>query len=287
VSVVNKIIFIEGNARSVDYIFYTKLLKAQNVSLTVHPIGGKREAGAYRQAYQDIRKIPPTSTFILLDRDLDVLPSDKGQLIDSGNRLYRTGRTCVESYFIDPDLMLRYLHEQQKKVVTAEFIEQSLNTSVAALVPYQAVRWSLQHLRMLFRQEALELGFIKRLHDAVNFPNRLTDDDGAVPTQLDDLKFLHTQSYQLIDRFPKVTTLLTQDTFNQKFDETLALFQQQHFITSRGYLWWFHGKDLMSYWRKQLETHRLDTGGYQKWAADQVALERFADLKELDAILKQ
>lgn len=232
----NKVIFCEGEEKSIDALFLNKYIVTVG---TIKPIGTKNNITGFLKGYATAVK---TTNYVLLrDRDFDFQPDEtKQQLIkvDEHKNIFATYRASIESYFIDAQLLHKYLTwlrntpdyktKQAIDIPTVADIQTTIINSAKKIQYYQAVRWALARLKA---------------ENKFFFEIKLVKEDGKMPKQF-DLTYCKTQANKLIDDFQRKTEKLSKDDLNTYIEEFVQKFSSDNFYTQEQYLVWFHGKDL-------------------------------------------
>jgi hypothetical protein len=279
-----RIVFCEGIDKGSDVLLLARLLKPEPAGafrLLIHPMGGKDAARRYVQGYARGNR----NWVVFRDRDLDLQPDEAGRLrvFDHPERkieqVYLTGLSCLESYFLNPDLVMEYLKKFSPvgDLPSAATLADTFRASITEIADYQAVRWALQELRQSLHVDARENRLI-RTPGLFDLPNRLTEKDGEIPDPL-RIEDLTATAHQLIDDFSH----LSQQVQNADFDQLLGRFRDQFktddLLTSTCRLW-FHGKDTLVHWLRKLSDYSISYKGYTEWAATKIDAEDFPDLIE-------
>lgn len=282
-----RIVFCEGSEGSPDIVFLTRLLKPEpanaNFRIQLKPLGGKGAAGNFARGYG--LAAGNQNWIVLTDRDLDKVP-DNGNLQRWNEKHFITGLSSIESYFLEPVLLqehCRLMYRDNATIPTVEHLSRALQEAVRELVDYQSVRWGLQTIRADLLNRASTARLI-RTAGHFDLPNRLTDSDGELPTQLERLACVqqakqHVKSFTQMVRGVRITAL---ETTIKRFART---FRQSEFIIA--YKQWFHGKDVMTHWFQVLRridsTLQISPKNYVRWAAqhqtiDNNFLQNYPDL---------
>ena len=264
----NRVIICEGERESPDIIFYSRIFikreaytGKEGYRIQLIPAGGKHGIASYARGYAQ-----QGNYVVVRDRDLDAQPDSTGGFIQwNAGKIMLTGRTCLESYFLSPELLWRYGQQHSLKL-TQEDCQTSLSIALRQLRDYQAMRWALQMLREVMKPVTEE-----------QIVNRLTKADGNLPN-LDEAHLIQQAESKIQSaqqRFSKVTVeaLFEQyEAFKQRFDG------DDFWNTEQPYRW-FHGKDVLVAWLRQHTN--VKHADYTNWAAYHITWENFADLKAL------
>lgn len=284
-----RIVFCEGGGGSADILLLRHLLLTSKPTdafqLIIEPLRGKSAVGSFVQGYSIATNNP--NWIVLRDRDLD-REHNHWQLQtfnpDQRERVFLTGLTCIESYFLDPILLIEYLNWRYSvqpppsELPSSNQVATMLTTTVNVLADYEALRWTLQSLRQSLHEEARKRHVVRTRGGVFDLPNRLTDEDGTIPQQL-DVSTLLSQAKLLVDDFRQITESISMDELNQRF---LAFQQQFRGLTENEHKLWFHGKDVLHHWLQNadLRLYQIRIESYVEWAAENINLEQFPDLIE-------
>lgn len=278
-----RIVFCEGHSESIDIRLYRRIFIANRLPdaryrIEIQPMGSKQAAKSFGQGYQAASRNP--NWLIVRDRDLDAPPADNGELVHWG-RIYLTGFTCLESYFLSPTLLYQFIQEYKIKFEgTEQDLQTSLNESIAQLSNYQAVRWSLQQVRRHL-QQATEQTRTYQTETYFDLPNRLSKEDGKLPASLDAYACLK-EAEAIITQFMQGVIVVTkQISLMAIFSEYQQQFQSEGFRHAV-YRYWFHGKDVLRTWLRTIPN--LSYAHYCQWAADHLEWHKFPDLAALQRI---
>lgn len=280
----NRIIFCEGKAGSIDAIFWARVLvdaRHQNARYRceIRPMGGKQAARNFAAGYTEATG--NTNWLVLRDRDLDA--ESDGSVIRWGRQTLLTGLTCIESYFLLPDLLEQFLdaHNLAAQQTHTDHT-QTLRDTLVALRDYQAARWALQTVRRQLAEQA-EAQRLIRTAGVFDLPNRLTDADGKVPRQL-DLVSCRNQAESLCKRFWETVQQVDVARLHERIEAYRASFDGEPFFAG-DFRHWFHGKDVLHYWLSMYRNENVGFDAYCKWAACNLDWQtHFADLSEIQRL---
>ncbi len=280
----NRIVFCEGEAGSPDISFWTRILinpqnrQANSFRILIKPMGGKQAAKNFARGYE--LATSNDNWLILRDRDLDAEIDQGSNIAKWGDKVILTGYTCIESYFLEPELMEQYLSESNL------LGQQSISSHRGSLLEvlqeirdYQAVRWALQKVRLHLLKDARERNLI-RTAGQFDLPNRLTQEDGRLPPDL-TIEGCMNKAIQFIQDFQTVFEPINIDDFRTEVEAFRERFDGEAFWEN-GFKQWFHGKDILKFWLQ-----RYNNVGYKeycRWAANRVDWMRFQDLLEIQRI---
>jgi len=266
----NRVIVCEGNENSPDKILYSRMFinpepftPKWHYGIRLIPAGGKQGIASYARGYAR-----DGNYVVVRDRDLDAQPQQGGGLIQWNNgKLILTGRTCLESYFLSPELLWRY-GQLRSLNLALEDCQPSLNDALHEVRDYQAMRWALQMLREM----------LKPINEE-SLGNRLTKADGDLPNLAED--FLKQQAQSKIETAQETSRKASVEALFEQYEAFKQRFDGDDFWNTEQPYDWFHGKDVLTAWlRRHANVNHAD---YTKWAAYHVAWENFADLKALQA----
>jgi hypothetical protein len=209
------------------------------------------------------------------DRDFDAEPPDTPQLIrllPATKPIWMSYRACIESYFIDSQLLHDYWTESAVGPAwghgappTVEVIEEHILRSARELAEYQAIRWALAKLKPGTRWPEVETTW--------------TEGSGHLPTSL-AYDICLTEARKLVDGFVSQASNVSLAELDDKATAYRDRFKSEDFYSRREYLAWYHGKDLLAYLTKHL-TPSFPSRHYSSWAASHVDFGRHPDLRQL------
>lgn len=272
---------------SPDHLLYNRIIREQFAGeLTIKPFGGVRGLTQFVQGYlsgYEKGKEPPHLVIRdrdFLDQDVDnyQLSSDVQLLkVHRNEPIYAVHRTCIENYFLDANLLHKYLkprtQSQTGKTLTLENMAHLIEQSGVEISDYQAVRWALAKLQP-------QGGW-------PNIPHSLGRkfSSGALPASLDyadclrEAASLQAAFAQSTD---KIATTDLRRTANQFRDQFHAADLQTRLI-------WFHGKDWFTRLRMNINsfchqhgiTVKFEKKNFNEWAVTAVNAHDHPDLLEL------
>ena len=273
-----RLVFCEGKPDSLDSRILNRALVGRSDVLIV-PSGGKRGLRAFIEGHLARYRGGPPSYVAFRDRDLDIEPTETGQLmqLEGSKPIFVSHRACVESYLLDEDLIDTYWSESSVASVWRhgpspgpDSIREWIAQAAKLIESYQAVRWALSALKPGIRWPQVRTTW--------------TDGSGKLPTSLaaDDCV---EQAGQLIDRFRGDTRPVSRDGFLTHLDNFAKRISSPAFWDQRDYLVWFHGKDLKAAMQK-MRPNSISLNHFCDWAADHLDLQRHTDLIQLRAKIK-
>jgi hypothetical protein len=195
-----------------------------------------------------------------------------------------TYRACLESYFIDAELLHYYWSQSatgpawkygsSPLIATFEMI---IEQSARKLAEYQAVRWALAKLKPDSRWPAIKSTWRK---GSGHLPTSLAFDDCLA------------KAGHLVDNFHTKLNSVNKTRLKEEADNFRQRFAEDDFYTRRKFLVWFHGKDLLSQLFRELNLHlqaqglpsNISAKDYQNsdfGAAQNLNIDRHPDLQEL------
>jgi hypothetical protein len=281
----NRLVFCEGKPDGFDYLLWKRILIEEihpdvqdPLRIQIEPLGGKQAAKNYARGYT---RDKIDNWVIIRDRDLDEeftggtvpITWDKGTII-------LTGYTCLESYFLSPELLDRYL--DHKKIGISDGIANTLQDTLEELRDYQAVRWGLQKIRRIVRASGQALK-PQRRDGLFDLPNRLTEDDGTLPP---NLATCVEDGKKLCSDFNQLFMIVDPDQFHTFYLEYLNRFDGDSFWNNE-FKYWFHGKDVLKRWIHILkQRYKIDIGydAYCKWCLANMDWQQHPDLIEIQRI---
>jgi hypothetical protein len=280
----NRVIFCEGNANSPDIIFWKRILvdekhEQAKYRCEIKPMGGKQVAKNFALGYELATN--NQNWFILRDRDLDAPQLTPESTLVRWGKIILTGSTCIESYFVSAELIHNFLEINKladKQKITDH--HQALQDTLVELRDYQAVRWALQAIRTKVSDK------IQSHHDYAttgqfDFPNRLTKEDGKLPTNL-TLEACHEKASELCETFKSLSLAIDSKDLEQHIQDYVQQFQGDTFWLGE-FRRWFHGKDVLAYWLRQYKN--VNYKDYCIWASYNLDWKKhFPDLVEIQRI---
>jgi|688.fasta_scaffold181864_3 hypothetical protein len=295
-SVARKIIFCEGRQNSLDYRLLSRIVT--NISgdeCTIVPAGSKFTFSIFAQGYFFPDEVANQKHIIFRDRDFDVKPTSRIQLLQLGNRLggqsvALTHRSCIENYLLDANLIHDYWKTKYREKIEnptsrwgygdspgLEIIAAWIDASAKNLQFYQAVRWALGDLLSISAaREQLKTTW--------------TGNSGKLPESL-ELQYCHNQALDLINEFKCGVEVITPENFENSVAIYLEKFDTEEFWTQREYLIWFHGKDIQKEMHKQQQNYPplKKKGGddFFEWAIDHLDITQNPDFMELRSKIEQ
>jgi hypothetical protein len=277
----NRLVFCEGETNSPDVIFWSQILVKSRFSeakyrCQIIPMGGKQAAKNFAKGYSVGTN--ESNWLILRDRDLDI---ESNPSLIRREKIIFTGKTCIESYFISPNLMQNFL--ETEKLVEQQKIDDHnkvLQDVVQSLSHYQATRWALQDMRSLIANKSDEES-LSRSGGQFDLPNRWTKKDGTLPQHLNK-EGCEEEAVKLCRKFKNIFEQVNLDYLHQRIEHYVLKFDAEDFQREK-YLDWFHGKDVMSLWIQKYQNVGYDK--YCKWAAYNVDWQKqFVDLVEIQKV---
>jgi hypothetical protein len=256
-SVAARVVFCEGTAGGADVELLTRLLLG--LGCQIKPLGGKFGGTSFARDYA---QASGARWYFFRDRDFDAEPRADGGLIadERHEGVFLSGLPCLESYFLDAHLLARVLNMPEQ----AEELHERLIRAARDIAAYQAVRWALQACIQHVRDLDLRL------------PNRLTNEDGKLPTDL-SLDACRQEAQTLLERYQvRAAQVDTLPIFVRELDRYQALFHEEGFYDEGRYRLWFHGKDVLYRWLHGLKK----SDKYVEKALSLLKLDDFPDLME-------
>jgi len=270
-----RLVFCEGHSGSLDVELLMRFIPIGKAE--IRPVGGKSSMRAFIQGHMSNYSSQPDKCPTYLgfrDRDFDIEPPDKPGLIPmyGTTPIWLTYRACVESYFIDSQLLHDYWLEhcvgpqwQHGSPLPVDVIETKIIESARELADYQAIRWALSKMK-----------------PGTRWPEILTtwtDGSGYLPFSLSFPECLD-QAMKLVDNFVKEVSVVTVDKLSDAVQDYRRRFTQDEFYSEQFFLVWFHGKDLLANLSRYLAPN-FPRKHYAKWAANHVSLSSHPDLQNL------
>ncbi len=272
----SRIVFCEGRPSSLDALLLGNLPLLGHV--LIQPVGGKHGMRAYIEGYLGSYPGSQPDYLCFRDRDFDVEPPDRPQLISlSGQKpIWLIHRTTIENYLIDADLIQKYWSERENtpgwahsSAFSTDEIEDHIRGSAQELADYQAVRWALARLKPGPRWP--EIPTTWTTHGAGDIPASLVYEDCL------------SQACQIVVSFQTQTQDVHPDRLQEYAEVYHQRFNDNHFIEERGYLVWFHGKDHLVQLCRRLAIN-FPRRHYADWAAESLDASKHPDLQQLVAL---
>lgn len=291
-SVARKIIFCEGRQNSLDYRLLSRIVAdISGDECTIVPAGSKFTFSVFAQGYFFPDEVTNQKYIIFRDRDFDVKPTPRIQLLTLGNQsVALTHRSCIENYLLDANLIHDYWTANYSEKIEnptskwghedspgLEIIAAWIEASAKNLQFYQAVRWALGDLLSVSAaREQLKTTW--------------TGNSGKLPESL-ELQYCQNQALELINRFKEAVEAVTPENFESSLAIYLEKFGTEEFWANRDYLIWFHGKDIQKEMQRQQPTYpslkKPKGGGFFEWAIDRIDIMQNPDFMELRARIEQ
>ena len=291
-SVARKIIFCEGRQNSLDYRLLSRIVAdISGDECTIVPAGSKFTFSVFAQGYFFPDEVTNQQYIIFRDRDFDVKPTPRIQLLTLGNQsVALTHRSCIENYLLDANLIHDYWTANYSEKIEnptskwghedspgLEIIAAWIEASAKNLQFYQAVRWALGDLLSVSAaREQLKTTW--------------TGNSGKLPESL-ELQYCQNQALELINRFKEAVEAVTPENFESSLAIYLEKFGTEEFWANRDYLIWFHGKDIQKEMQRQQPTYpslkKPKGGGFFEWAIDRIDIMQNPDFMELRARIEQ
>jgi hypothetical protein len=209
------------------------------------------------------------------DRDFDVEPPDTPQLIrllPATKPIWMSYRACVESYFIDSQLLYKYWAESADgpkwghgAPPAVEIIEEHILQAARELAEYQAIRWALAKLKPSARWPEVDTTW--------------TEGSGDLPASLAFDACLD-KARKLVDDFRFRVDEVSIAKLEQAAQHYRAQFNQDEFYARKLFVVWYHGKDLLVHLSKRL-TPNFSWRHYASWAASHIEVNDYPDLRQL------
>lgn len=247
ISSLTPIVFCEGIKDGLDTVFLHQIIPPGQAQ--IKPVGGKEAMRAFIEGHIAGYTSPP-KYLGFRDRDFDVEPPDTPQLIalHGPKPIWMTYRACLESYFIDADLLHQYWSgsatgpawKYGPSPLKATF-ETIIEQSARQLAEYQAVRWALSKLKPGHRWPTIRATWMRR--GSGHLPKSLAFDDCLA------------EASDLVDNFKKEVAPVDKTRLKEEADHFRQRFAEDYFYTQRKFLVWFHGKDLLSQLFRGLNLH--------------------------------
>jgi len=267
-------VFCEGQPNSLDVAFLNRVIPIGKAE--VIPAGGKYALRAFIQGRMSSYGSPESWPDYLAfrDRDFDAEPSETPGLIrlEGKTPIWLTYRACIESYFINSQLLHDYWAEsatgprwRHGLPPAIESIQVAILQASHDLADYQAVRWALAKLKPGPRWPEIDTKWTERSGD---LPPSLAFDDCLA------------EARKMVDAFAAQVSGVTTAKLEGTAQDYRLRFTQDDFYSQSLFLVWFHGKDLLS----QLSGHLPSNFPYRRyaeWAASRVDLSRYSDLQQL------
>ncbi len=270
-----RLIFCEGQPDSLDSALLNRIKSPDSL---ISPVGGKYGMGAFiqgRMASYKPDQCPDCLGF--RDRDFDMEPPDNPELIrfsrlHSKTPIWLTYRACVESYFIDAELLHNYWTQsatgplwQHGPAPKVQEIQDKILQAARELADYQATRWALAQLKPGPRWPEIETTW--------------TDGSGYLPHSLtfDDCL---TEANKLVNKFVSQVRGVTAERLEKGAQEYRVRFTRDDFHLRQLFLTWYHGKDLLAKLSRLLVSN-FSHKHYAAWAVSRIPISRHPDLQQL------
>lgn len=280
--------FCEGEPNGPDEQLWKRILigsrhpEASHFRIQIKSIGGKQAAKNFARGYGIAAS--NDNWRIIRDRDLDAKRDNTENVViwDKGKTIL-TGATCLESYFLLPDLLDRFIHDHRHKFNLSRLPqshEDVFQEILHQLRDYQAVRWALQEVREVVQQAAKD-NALYRTAGQFDLPNRLTDEDGKLPANM-EIQNCTLSAEKLIDSFRNTFHAVDHQVFKSSLEKFQAKFVGEDFWTA-SFRYWFHGKDVLKHW---LNSSYSNVGykQYCMWAAYNLDWQQYSDLVEIQRL---
>ena len=295
-SVARKIIFCEGRENSLDYRLLSRIVAdISGDECTIIPAGSKFTFSIFAQGYCFPDEVTNQRYIVFRDRDFDVKPTSRIQLLQLENRLGTqsvalTHRSCVENYLLDANLIHDYWKAKYSERIEnptsrwghgdspgLQTIAAWIDASAKNLQFYQAVRWALGDLLSVSAaREQLKTTW--------------TGNSGKLPESL-ELQYCQNQALELINKFKEAVEAVTPENFETSLAIYLEKFDTEDFWTQQDYLIWFHGKDIQKEMHKQQPNYpplkKRKGDDFFEWAIDHLDITQNLDFMELRARIEQ
>ena len=268
-----KIIFCEGGRDSLDALLLGHLMPVGQVF--IQPVGGKQSMRAFIEGYLDSYPGAQPEYLGFLDRDFDVEPPERPELIllRGEKPIWLCHRAAIESYLIDADLLQQYWIERESTPGWAhgpslpiDEIEYHIRESARELADYQAVRWALAGLKPGPRWPEIHTTWTK-------------GGSGDIPSSLDYDDCI-AKGCQLVSSFQDRIQGIHLGRFQEYAERYRERFSDYRFLEQDGYLIWFHGKDHLAQLCRRLAPN-FPRRNYANWAAEHIDVGKYPDLKQL------
>ena len=273
-----RLLFCEGQPDSLDSALLNRIKSPDSL---ISPVGGKYGMGAFiqgRMASYKPDQCPDCLGF--RDRDFDMEPPANLELIrfsrlHSKTPIWLTYRACVESYFIDAELLHDYWTQsatgplwQHGPTPQVQEIQDKILQAARELADYQATRWALAKLKPGPRWPEIETTW--------------TDGSGHLPRSLAFNDCL-AEANRIISEFIAQVSGITIERFEQEAEEYRIRFTQDDFYSRQLFLIWFHGKDLLTQLSRHLASN-FSHKHYAAWAVNHISLGQHLDLQQLSTL---
>lgn len=247
------IVFCEGREGGLDAMFLHQIIPTGRAQ--IKPVGGKDAMRAFIEGHLAGYTGTPPKYIGFRDRDLDVEPPDTPQLIrlPGAKPIWMTYRACLENYFIDAQLLHHYWSQcamgpawKHGTPPSIETLDALIEQSARDLAEYQAVRWALAQLKPGRRWPSIRTTWKRK--GSGHLPSSFAFDDCL------------TEARRLLHDFKTQANLIHQTQLETEADRFRHQFTQDDFYSSRAFLVWFHGKDLLAQLFKQLNSYLHSQG---------------------------
>ncbi len=191
--------------------------------------------------------------------------------------VYLSYRTCIENYLLDPELLYKYWDEKSagptwthKTPPPIADLESWIEDAGKMISDYQAIRWALATLR-----------------PGTNWPRvqtTWTNGSGHLPPDLGfDACRLHATD--MVNQFRCNVLPVNRRAFHRYVDQYHQQFQNPSFGSSKSYLVWFQGKDIIKAMSRS-KPGWISLKPYCVWAAQQLNWKSHPDLEQLSKLLQ-
>lgn len=233
------VIFCEGKDNSLDYQLLNRVIETiPGDKCTIVPSGGKFTFSSFAEGY--FRRNPVNHYIVFRDRDFDVKPSSKIELLKLDNRLgshsiFLTHRSCIENYLLDAKLIHDYwvekYEEKQENPISKwghndspgiNDILEWIETSARNLQFYQAVRWGLGDL-------------LRASSSRAQLKTTWTGSSGQLPKSL-EFGSCKQQALKIIEGFTEAISHVTIESFEEILESYKESFRQEQFWEQQQYL---------------------------------------------------
>jgi hypothetical protein len=270
-------LFCEGEQdESNDSKFYRQLFDnaAFVEELAVQSLGGKEGISAAAEGYLRGKKAYiPTIMLVISDRDFDVAPVfNQTRLqpqIEVKNSKFkvRTGRSCLESYFLEPERVYAYV-AITGNLFSREGVETAFENVATEIAAYQSTRWALaEQLRQWFPGEN-------------KFRSSWLECDGNLPPHL-SIDYCKEQAINYREKLAAQFHALVD--IGEVSNKYFAMFSSDEFMREKKYRVWYHGKDLQTALSRKLVGFSFRN--FYSWCIDKSVLTDFEDLKHIEEVI--
>lgn len=265
----SRLVFCEGD---LDSVLLHQIIPAGKAEIKA--TGGKHGMRAFIEGHLRGYETNQPVYFGFRDRDFDVEPPDSPQLIrlHGAKPIWMSYRACIESYFIDSQLLYEYWTESAAgpkwghgTPPAVEIIEEYILCAAHELAEYQAIRWALAKLKPSARWPEVETTW--------------TEGSGHLPSSLAYDTCL-VKAHELIDGFVSQSSKVSVAELDDKATAYRDRFAAEDFYSRRSFLIWYHGKDLLVHLSKRLALN-FSCRHYASWAASHIDVNDHPDLRQL------